>query len=369
MVKKLGGTRKHWEKVISTFQKRKRYNDPDTAMNKTQEILNELGIGRIKGKILSDTRKQINDNFNKIDNDVNKTISEIKYEEYYKNVENDQSNSSNEQEKEKKSIRDNIEKKTIQDIKNYLEKGYLRRLKNKDKSGIVNASFITSHEGFFKKDEKQLKDFLLELTPEEFLNLYTQSNKIAGWEEIKPVDIIEIDKHFTKIFDKEKIKQALPMMGGYGFIDLWFETIGLSIAIMKKYYSDNPREKQLDNLGSVVLYRVLKMFSGYFIEDMLYREFSELRKTNKMPKSDEEFDKFTDYFNKKYQDHLIVYKNKFMDIFDIKEKTFYRRQKNIRAFNKSLVKKIDGKKRIDWYDTYKLTKTKNAFGIKEPLNN
>jgi len=370
MIKQLGQNRREWKKQIENSHRLNEITDPRAREIISEIIFKKLAIDTTKDKIFSDTKIQIIEKFNKIEKNDNKSISQEKFEEYYHTTNSDDLTiEKTKRQMDKNRMRDYIEKKIVTDMEDYFDKRYLKRLKNTNKKGVINALFITSHKGLFKNDREHLMDFLLSLTVEDYEFLYKQSAKIANFEGINVVDINGIDKHFCQIFDKEKIKLALPIIDGYGFIDVWDETIGISIAVMKKVFPTNTKKKkgQLDFLSLVILYHELQRLSGELISDMIYKECSELSKKNVLPKSDDEFEKFTDYLNKEYQKYLIVFKKEYMEIFNkIPESTFYRRQKNLNLFIKSLLKKEKGKKYIDFYDYYKATKTKHTFGIKEP---
>ena len=354
----LGQSRKDWKNQLQKLPNIKKL-DPEPKEIVVDILLKGFNIYTTKDETYIKTSKRIKTNFSRIGYFDDKNICYNSFKEYYQHsgIENPYLD----EEKYKAniiSLTEETNKNIIEIMKKLSDSNYLQRLKSKNKNGIIDANFIINFENKKNKNEKYQVDFAKILSVSEWENMYKQSTKIAQMRGLDIVPILNIDKYFCQIFDTEKVKKVMPELDGFGFKDVWDETIEFSISIMKNLLKSNKRKKQLDYLTLTIFYHVINRLSNELVSTNLYSAIKNYNDINLLKNDDEKLKKFVKDFNKKNRNFFIVSKKEFMNVYKIPEKTFYRRQNvDYLPFKKSLL--------LGFFNRVKAVSTKHTYGIFE----
>ena len=368
MNNRLGQNETEWKKQIRMLPNIRNL-PPKKRTEVTERVYKTLGFNTTKNKILKDVGYHIDINFSQIGRKVERKEDIGKIANYFED--SDLESQYIERKKEYTDVwtpEQNIKKNVTSTIGRLYDLGYLQRLKSRNKDGIIDANFILCLEEKKQGGEEDQINFAITLSVSDWEDIFYQSTKIAKMKNLDIVPVLEIDKYFCKIFDIEKSYQVMPGLNKFGLKDVWDETIGYSIAIMRNFLKSKKKEekKQLDFLTLTIFYNSINRLSNEVINTYLVSELEKLDRINSLPKSNKELIEFKNEFNKKYNQYFNVSKIEFIDLFNMNETTFYRRQReNYFPFKKSLYNKKRKGKFLDFYTYYKEVYTKNPFGLFE----
>jgi len=264
-----------------------------------------------------------------------------------------------------------IQNKVEDRILKLYNKKLIQRLKNKSKDGIIDATFILRSDDKKIGGEKDQIDFAEKLSVPKWEDIFEQTTKLMLMQGLKVVPVLEIDKHFCHIFDVDKAREFMPELKGYGLKDVWDATIGSSISIMRNHLSKKPSNRQLQYLAlTIFCHEIIRLGHELFTdryEEIVINEIIKLDKEKMLPKSDKEIEKFKNNLRKKYRHQFTGTKKDFIDLYDIPEKTFYRRLKdNFLPFREQFFKRDnEGRREVDVPNYFKNSYPKKPFGINE----
>lgn len=362
MDKVLGQSKNEWIKQLSNIQRIKNL-DPQTRDIVIKFHLDPLGIDTTKDRTIHEARLRIWEIISRLKH--TEPLDEVKkaFIEYYGNSDIIDPNDSFSNETDSK-----VSEKTIKKINQLFNSGFLRRLKSRKKDGIVDANLLETMDTESIFNENDLIKFAINMSVEEWENLYEQSTKIAKMEGLNVVPVFDIDKHFCKIFDMKKVKKVLPSINNSGLFDAWYETIGYSSAIMKNLLRSNRRKKQLDFLALTIFYSSLNKCSDELVMESLYDEIKKFCDISKLKSNQHILQQFTNHFNEKYREFFVINKKEYIQLYNIPEKTFYRRQReDYLPYRKSLLEDVEGKKYMDFATYYKMVYKIKSFSVSEKV--
>jgi len=215
----------------------------------------------------------------------------------------------------------------------YLSKNkYLKRLKDRDKTGVIDALFIR------KNPRVDRRDFAFDLYIVEWKKIFEQSTKLALMQNnLTGIPLLKADKYYYYVFNKEKINNFMGKISGIRIdskISYYLWNIGIKTAvgiIDKTLY--NKKKKQLDYITLTSLYHYLLDYSKQRISLRLFENLEHGHKNKAMTG----LNKFCGIITQEYRRYF-KYITKFEKIYSIPNKTFNRRRKNFVEFWENICK-------------------------------
>jgi len=338
-------------------------------------VMHYLGFSTELGAILKDVEYRVDANFGRIGQGVQQQAF-VKVEgPYYSEDMHNFVITPREEESIYQTIwtkEQDIRQEIINEIKLLYDKGYLQRLKSADKTGIIDAIFIKKVGEKRIREGKDQVDYTVDLSIPEWERIYRQATKIAVMQGIEVIPFLDIDKHFCEMFDMTKAKKIRANCDKILLNAAWKGTITTSICMMKRLLASEKKKKQADYLALGIFYHILLSQCEEMIRDAAATYVKKLIENKKIPQEkihtpshissrvmttilNETISFYIDmsYTNKqtiqrnidktarekikrivfnRIIDYCPTDRSNFMQIYDIPEKTFYRRQSEYRAF-------------------------------------
>ncbi len=338
-------------------------------------VMHYLGFSTELGAILKDVEYRVDANFGRIGRGVEQQAY-VKIEgPYYSEDMHDFVITPHEEESIYQTIwtkEQGIRQEIINEIKLLYDKGYLQRLKSADKTGIIDAIFIKKVGEKRIREGKDQIDYTVDLSISEWERIYRQATKIALMQGLEVVPFLDVDKHFCEMFDMNKAKKIRTNCDKILLNEAWKGTITTSICMMKRLLASDKKKKQADYLALGIFYHILLSQCEEMIRGTAATYVKKLIENEKIPQEkthtpshiskrimtaimNETIPFYIDMFytnKKKIQrnidktakenikrlifnriiDYCPTDRNNFMQIYEIPEKTFYRRQNEYRSF-------------------------------------
>jgi len=335
----------------------------------TKILMSCISDNVTKGELSKGSIYRVQCNYSRIGRTVTRERFINRYESWYEDPLKESTYPAEEAEyKELITPEKEIQNKVVDRILKLYDDGLIQRLRTKSKDGIIDATFLLRSDDKKIGGEKDQVDFAKELSVSEWEDIFNQTTKLAKKQRLEVVPVLNIDKHFCEIFDIDKVRKFMPGLDGYGLKDAWDATLGSSISIMKQFLLETQsRKKQLGYLTLTIFCHEIIRLSNELIYDYLEIELLNLSKKDSLPETVEEIKQFRDEFNQKYRPYFTGTKKDFIDLYNIPEKTFYRRLKdNFFPFREQFFKgDEEGRRVVDVPNYFKNSYPKTPFGIPE----